>query len=217
MADTKHRRGKFTLQLAIIVDITIHVITKPAVFFKSMPRGSGFADPAIFMMAIGLVVGIIQAILTIIGFGPTVPVSVTFFSILLTPIFVAMFGFVGAAILFLIWKPLGSEESFETAYRCGAYATAITPITTIVSLIPYIGSLAGLVWMMYLLVMASVHVHNLSRKKSLIVFGALCALLAVFTLSSQYAARNSECPPGAWQDGTGSTIENTLPDAAGKK
>jgi len=215
MTDMNVRMGRLKRQMTTIVDITGNVITNPAVFFKSMPKGNGYTDPIIFMMVMGLVVGLIQAILTIMGVGSRVPLSITFFSILLTPIFVAMFGFVGAAILYLIWKPMGSEESFETAYRCGAYATAITPITTVVSLIPYIGSLAGLAWMMYLLVLASVHVHHLSRKKSLIVFGALFALFAVFTISSQYAARNVSCPPDAWQEGTGITIEKTLPDASG--
>lgn len=42
-------------------------------------------------------------------------------SLILIPVAIGMFGFVAATALFVIWKALGSNQDFETAYRCFAY------------------------------------------------------------------------------------------------
>lgn len=61
------------------------------------------------------------------------------------PIAVAIGSFIGAAILFVIWKLMGSQEDYETAYRCGAYLMALAPITTLINVIPYAGAIISLV------------------------------------------------------------------------
>jgi len=87
---------------------------------------------------------------------------------------------------------MGSEQSFETAYRCVAYAAAISPITTLIGIIPYLGVLITMGWMMFLMVTASQEVHNLESKKAWIVFGIVFGLFTLLNLNSQYAARNIE-------------------------
>ena len=52
--------------------------------------------------------------------------------IIFMPIAVAIGSFIGGAILFIIWKLMGSQEDYETAYRCGAYLMALAPITAII-------------------------------------------------------------------------------------
>jgi len=84
---------------------------------------------------------------------------------------------------------MGSQESYETAFRCAAYASAISPITTILNIIPFIGGVIGLLWGTYLMVIASSEVHNIRRKTAWIVFGIIFGILAIITITSQFAAR----------------------------
>lgn len=175
-----------------IVNTVKQVIMNPAGFYRNMPKVGGFVDPLIFAVVLGVVSGVVRAALGLIHMGATVSVIAALSAVIVVPIFVAIFGFVGAAIIFVIWKLMGSSESYETAYRCGAYTLAISPITAIADLIPYLGGLVGLAWMTYLLVTASVEVHKLPAKKAWLVFGIIAAFFALMTLSAQAGARKAQ-------------------------
>ncbi len=142
-------------QMAVSLNTAIAVITNPIGFFKTMPKTGGLVEPLIFLALIGGVGGILQAILSIFGVGLAASFFMALAYIVVVPIVTALFGFVSAAILFVIWKLMGSLEPFETAFRCGAYAAAITLLTTLLGIIPYLGPLLGLGWMTYLLVMGN--------------------------------------------------------------
>ena len=115
----------------------------------------------------------------------------------------AIFGFVSAAILFVIWKLMGSGESYETAYRCVAYLTALSPVTTLFGIIPYLGGAIGLVIYTIYLVAASVQTHGIPAQRAWVVFGILAAILIVFNVSAQIAARrfarNMEQAAESWK------------------
>lgn len=167
----------------------IRVITQPAAFFREMPKTGGFVEPLIFMVIMGTVSGVIQALFSILnltmmgGAGNAIRMLVTM------PVAVLIGGFVGAAIAFVIWKLMGSKEDYETAYRCCAYASAISPITAVLGIIPYLGSIIGILIGIYYIVIASVEVHGIPAKKAWTVFGILAAVLALISLSGQFAAR----------------------------
>lgn len=195
-----------------ILNTAVKVITNPVGFFRSMPKEGGFQDPLIFAVVVGVVAGILKAILSIVGLG----VAATFFlaiaSIVLIPIMVVIAGFVGAAIMFIIWKIMGSQESYETAYRCGAYAGGIVPVTTLLGIIPYLGAIIGIVWLFYLMVVASTEVHKIEQKKALMVFGILCALVVIMNTCSQITARRMQKGMEEWSE----KMEDMTPEEAGR-
>jgi hypothetical protein len=171
------------------IDIVQKVVKTPAAFYHDMPKLGGLVEPLIFMIAMGMVAGIVRAVLGIVGIGMAASFLAALVSIVIVPIFVAIFGFIGAGILFFIWKLMGSQEPYEVAFRCLAYAAAITPITAVLNVIPYIGPIIGLLWMTYLLVNASTEVHHIQPRLAWIVFGVICAIFAVASVNSQFAAR----------------------------
>nr|HPK53530.1 YIP1 family protein [Smithellaceae bacterium] len=136
------------INFAAMPQTAINVITKPADFFKSMPKTGGFLEPLIFAVIMGLISGIIQAILSFVGLGSAgsygAGMAAGFGAIIFMPIAVAIGSFIGAAILFVIWKLMGSQEDYETAYRCGAYLMALAPITSLINVIPYAGAIISL-------------------------------------------------------------------------
>jgi hypothetical protein len=200
-----------------IIDTAKQVIMDPVGFYRGMAKGGGFSDPLVFAVVLGVVTGIVQAIIGLVHLGPAVSAVMALGSIIVMPIMVLIFGFVGAAIVFVIWKVMGSNESYETAYRCGAYASAISPITAVASLIPFVGSLVGLAWMTYLLVMASIEVHKIPAKKAWMVFGIIAAIFALMSLGAQAGARKAQRGMADFQKEMGMTPGKEMtPEEAGK-
>ncbi|MEI8122187.1 MAG: YIP1 family protein [bacterium] len=208
--------GTETKKSLDIVETVKGVILNPVDFYRGMAKGGGFGDPLVFAVVMGVVTGLVQAVLGLLHFGAVASVAMALASIIITPIAVLIFGFVGAAIMFVIWKLMGSNESYETAYRCGAYAAAISPITALLGIIPFAGSLIGLAWMLYLIVTASVEVHKLPSQKAWLVFGIIGGIFALMSISGQLAARRVQRDFGAWQREMGGKdgVEASATDAA---
>ncbi|MBE0569158.1 MAG: YIP1 family protein [Deltaproteobacteria bacterium] len=181
-----------TIDWAAIPNTAVKVLTSPAEFFRGMPKTGGVAEPLVFLIAMAVAAGILQAVFGLLGFRIAAGFGMGLGSLVVTPILAAAFSFVGAAVLFVIWKLMGSGESYETAYRCGAYMGALAPVTVLLGVIPYIGAAAGLLLMTSFLVTASVEVHNLPSRKAWIVFGIIGGLFLLMNLSAQMAARRMQ-------------------------
>ncbi len=179
---TSNVSGDFLKQT---VDTAKMVILKPKDFFQSMPKLGGFKDPLLFAVAMGLASGIVALILGILGLGMHRAVSFLFLGLILSPLFTAIGAFIAGAILYLIWKAMGSQQTFETAFRCVAYMTAVSPFTTLLGVVPYLGALIGLLWMLYLTVAASTIVHGIEERKAWTVFGAIAVIFALLSIYSQ--------------------------------
>jgi len=173
-----------------ILKTAVFIITKPVDFFRQMPKTGGYFDPLIFVIIFGMLSGIIQLAINAIQYGPLVDFSATIGSIIFMPLVVALFSFIGAAILYLIWSLMGSKEDFEAAYRGAAYLSALSPITTIIGLIPYLGTIVSLLIGLYYTVIVSIEVHSIPAKKAWLVFGVLTAIIGILSLMSTFAMRN---------------------------
>lgn len=201
---------QFDIQKEIksIVPSSIEIVTKPDAFFSRMGKTGGFLQPLLFMVILGTVSAIISWFLSLLGLGPAGARTPLLLTIILVPILIAIFGFISAAILFVIWKIMGSQESYETAYRGMAYTAAILPITAVLNVIPYIGTVVGLLWLTYLLVVISITVHNIKAKTAWVGFGIICAILVLLSLSSEFAARRMMKDMESWQQNSRNQSES---------
>jgi hypothetical protein len=183
-----------------IPSLAIQVITNPIGFYQQMPRSGGLLDPLIFMVVLSVVAGVLSAVLSTMGLGLGGAMAGGLIAIIMVPIFVVIFGFVGAGIAYVIWNIMGSQENFETAFRCVAYTAAIAPITAILKVIPYLGSFASALWPMALLAIASIHVHRRSKQASWVVFGVIGAILALISVSGEHTSRQLMSGMDDWQE-----------------
>jgi hypothetical protein len=177
------------IDFASIPQTAIKFITSPASFYREMPKKGGFVEPLVFMVAMGVIGGLIQAAAGLLGLNLAGGMAAGVSAIIIVPIVVVIGGFIGAAILFVIWKVMGSQEDYETAYRCGAYASAFSPILAIIGLIPYAGMVVTMLIWVYLIVTASVEVHQIPSGKAWLVFGIIGAIMIVGGVTSQMAAK----------------------------
>jgi hypothetical protein len=195
------------INLSSIQKTAISVLTSPSAFFKEMPKTGGFIEPLIFMVIMGVISGLIQTIFSIFSLNIAGGMAMGVASIILFPIVIAISGFIGAAILFVIWKLLGSKEEYETAYRCGAYISVLMPIITVLGIIPYLGSIIGIALYVYFLVIASIEVHKIPSQKAWLVFGIIGAILIILNINAQMSARKFSREAGKFQERMKETSE----------
>src|SRR4030042_530249 len=189
-----------SIDLASIQKTAMRVLTSPSAFFREMPKTGGFVEPLIFMVIMGIISGLIQTVFSLVGLHIAAGMAMGVASIILFPIVISIGGFIGAAILFLIWKLLGSQESYETAYRCGAYISVLMPIITVLGIIPYLGSAVAIALYVYFLVIASVEVHKIPSQKAWLVFGIIGAILIIMNISAQITARKFSRETGKFRE-----------------
>lgn len=182
------------INFAAMPQTAVQVVTAPADFFKKMPKTGGFLEPLVFAVIMGFIAGIIRAILSLFGAGYGAGYGGGMMSgfgmIIFMPIAAAIGSFIVGAILFVIWKLMGSQEEYETAYRCGAYLMALAPITAILSIIPYAGGLINMAIYIFYIVAASTQVHNIPSQKAWMVFGIIGIIFALLGLKAEYTARH---------------------------
>lgn len=191
-----------------IPNTAIKVITNPVGFYRDMPKSGGFLDPLVFAVAMALVAALIGIVFSVMGLGATGMMAVGVIAIIVVPIAVVIGSFIGAGILYLVWMVMGSKESYETAFRCIAYMTAISPITALVGAIPYLGTIISVAWGTFLLVTASIEVHKVKANTVYVVFGILGLLVLGYQLRGEYVLRTIQT--------TFSNMGNMTPEEAGK-
>jgi len=188
-----------SIDFAAIPQTAIRVLTSPAAFYRDMQKTGGFIEPLVFMVALGVISGIVQAVLNLLHLNVMGGLAAGVGAIIILPIAIAILGFISAGIAFIIWKLMGSEESYETAYRCVAYTGALSPITTILGVIPFLGAAIGILIGTYFIVIASVEVHKIPAKKAWTVFGIIAVILILLNISGQFAARKLRSDAGRFQ------------------
>jgi hypothetical protein len=147
------------------------VMQKPSDFYRKMPTTGGYADPltfaAISYIIYGLLVGLFNRgmmenmydSMGVDGFG----FSTTIMIVILIPIMGIISLFIGAAILYFIYKIFGGTGTYEGTVRFMSYATAVQ----IISWIPFVGFIVGL-YKIYLYIVGGMVVHNVSMGRSAI-------------------------------------------------
>jgi hypothetical protein len=182
------------INFAAMSQTAIRVVTAPAEFFHKMPKKGGFLDPLVFALVMGLTASIILAIWSLLGFGygggASPGLAAVFLSIIYMPVIFAIASFIGAAIVFYIWKLMGSAQDYEVSYRCMAYLMALVPIIAIIKVVPYAGTILSFAIITFYIVMVSTEVHGIPVRKALQVFGIIGVVLTMFSLYSEYSARN---------------------------
>ncbi len=191
------------------------VLTAPRDFYRHMPKSGGFLEPILFMIVMAAVGAIILITFGFLGLGALSAFGIGIGSLIFMPIMAVIGSFIGAGGMFVIWKLMGTQESFEVAYRCVAYASAIYPVVALIGLVPYIGSIVGVAWGMYLLFLATKEVHQLNEKRASMVFGILGVLLILSNISSEMASRRLTTEFEKMEPAM-ENIQNMEPEEAGK-
>jgi len=176
-------------RLNTIIENAGRMIRDPVGFYRDTDKSGGFLEPLIYVVVMAAGTGLIIAVLSLLGAGMTGAIAIGLGAVIVFPVVAVIGSFIAAAILFLVWKLLGSNESYETGYRCVAYATVVYPVSAVLGLIPYLGAMLGVVWGMYLMIVATSEVHRLKRKTAYIVFGVLGVLLIVSNISAERVGR----------------------------
>ncbi|MBF0345743.1 MAG: YIP1 family protein [Nitrospirae bacterium] len=171
--------NRYNIDLFAIPSNAVRVLTRPSDFFRHMPRAGGFIEPLVFMVSMGVLSGLLRAVINILEFRLLAGIGKAVATFLFVPITIGLFGFLLASALFILWMILGSQQSYQTSYRCVAYMSALTPVITVLSIVPFLGGIAGFALMIVFIVVVSVEVHDIPAQRAMLFFGILGLILVL--------------------------------------
>ena len=175
--------------LMTVIEDAKRVILDPMSFYRDMSRSGGYAEPAIFVAVMAVVLGLIMTVFALFGAGHLGAIAVSIGSVIIMPIMAVIGSFIGALIMFVIWKLMGSTQNYEAAYRSVAFASAIYPVMGVLSVVPYIGTIVGVLWGFYLMYAASIEVHGIKKETARIAIGILVVICLFMQISAEVASR----------------------------
>jgi hypothetical protein len=183
---------------ALIENIKLFV-TSPAEAFARTRRSGDYVSPLIFGVLLGWACAVISKIWGFLfqasifsaipgemseKLGPMMAIGGMglFGTLVLAPIFIAVFLFIWSGILHLCLVVVGglgeSETDFEGTFRAASYAS----VAQVAQVIPFVGGLISLVWSIVLQVIGLADLHRTSQGKALaavLIPMALCCLCFV--------------------------------------
>jgi hypothetical protein len=163
------------------------LVTAPQEAFRRMRQTGDYVSPILWLAILGVVVGALQFIVGLAFNGGSMmtmlpaemreqmgPMAgmmaggVGISAIIMTPIFAIIGGFIWAGILHLCLMAMSalgeSKAGYEGTFRVVAYSY----VASLVSFVPIIGGLVGMVWTIFLLVVGLSTVHRTTQTKALI-------------------------------------------------
>ena len=174
------------------------VLLSPAVFFRSMPRGGGWREPMLFALSMALACAVLQIGLGLafgtVGLGPSraaATLLAAVFSVLGTVVASLIGTLLAAGIAHLIWVVLGSRQPFQASLRCVAFMTALMPVLAAAQAVPVAGPWLAVplsLYGVYLLLPASIEVHEVQKKKAAAVVLGLGTVALLATLAVAFGA-----------------------------
>ncbi len=168
---------------------TVLLFKAPRRFFANMAKSGGYGTPVLFSLFWFFTATLLELIISHLRPQPVqFGWAVELVWLIVGPgIFLAS-GFVAAAIFFVVWHLMGSQQNYQTAFRCWAFTSPLAVVSAILGIVPYL-NLLGLFFGTYLLVIASMETHGLTAKRSWTVWGSICAGLIVLLTVSEVARR----------------------------
>lgn len=195
---------------ALVENVKLFV-TSPSEAFARTRRSGDYASPLIFAILVGWVGAVVSQIWNMLfqvslfsvfpgemadQLGPLMFAGgMGFFStLILAPIFVAIFLFIWSAILHLcliVVNALGSSESgFEGSFRAVSYSS----VAQLAQVVPVAGGLIAMIWSIFLLVVGLSDLHRTTQGKALVAaliplaLCCVCLVVAVIGLGGMVAA-----------------------------
>lgn len=170
------------------INLAIELIVKPADFFRIMPKSGGLLDPLLYLVMTAVLGVLLVAFDSFVSHGAGFhDLSMLAGGLIVVPLVTVILSFFVAGLFYSIWSFMGSNESYETSFRCLAYMQILTPISILLSMVPYLG-LLGIVWWLYLMVTATRVVHKVSARPAWLVFGIIAALSGLVYYNSVSSA-----------------------------
>ena len=210
---------KPVFNFATVIEDAKKIITDPATFYRGMSKTGGYGEPLIFAIVMAAITGLILAIYSMFFSSAALGGVTGFLAIFIMPIGAVIGCFIGGAIMYVIWKLMGSSESYEVAVRCVAHTFVVLPVIALVSFIPYLAGIAKTLWSVFLLYTASLEVHKLKQEIAKIVFGILAAIFVLWGVSAEHTARNFKSTIEKISKNSMKGLENVgdmTPEEAGK-
>lgn len=162
-------------------------LTKPKETFKKEKKNASLSEALKNIGLAGLIAGVIQAIAVLALSASLFSVVFAAASIILMPIVSIVAMFIGSGVLYLLAKVFGGKGDFNTqTYLFSLYQAPIILIASLVSFIPFAGTIIVFVielYALYLLTFALKETHNYSTGRAVATWLVPMVILIVITVA----------------------------------
>jgi len=202
-------RDRLGIPNAWVENLKLFALNPQEGFHRAAAAGKkgDFLSPLLWAVILGTLVAIVSWFWSFLFTAPMLPMlgsnerlapfaammSGGIFQVILAPIFVAIGLFIGTAIFHLALMLVGGLErspwGFEGTLRGVGYAYT----AQLANVVPFIGPLVSLVWMIVLLVIGFQSIHQTSQGRAIaaallpILFCCVCGVVAAITLGAGIA------------------------------
>jgi hypothetical protein len=175
-----------------LVQAFTSVLTRPTEFFESLRGQAGFGPPVVFALVMGLLAGIVTAVIGMVGLGTAggaLGAAAGLGALVMSPIMAVVFGsFVGGAIVHVISMVAGGKGPYEQSVRISSYACAVMPIGAVLAVVPLLGIAANL-YGLYIVAVGVVTLHLADRRRTFTAAVVLAVIVVIAGIASFFATR----------------------------
>jgi hypothetical protein len=183
---------KLPLDIHAISTRARFIISHPRDFYGQMPLTGGYAEPLAFCFTMGLASGLVAALFSLFVSGHLGKLGFGLVSVIVIPILAVAGCYIFTSIMFAAWKLMASRQDYEVSFRCVAYSFAVLPVSMVIVLVPYVGTLLTTIWWFWLMYICSTAIHKLGRDISMLVIGAMAGLVLLMNLTGEKSQRQFE-------------------------
>lgn len=166
------------------------MVSDPHQFFSRLDPSAPFGGPVAAIAFWGAVSGILTFLVSFVRPSPFGMIAAAL-QVVLLPLFAVLLSWVGAGLFHVMCLILGGKAPYKVSYQVIASMSALFPISTALSLMPY-GVIPVQLVGLWLSVSAAHAAHGVGKTKAWILFGLLTAFGVLGSILAQAGLKEFE-------------------------
>lgn len=159
----------------------LRMARRPWEFFRSVNPQGGYAAPIFYALVWQWIAAGVAFVAGFLPGASGLSLTARLLWLVFGPVVSLGAGFLIAGFLFVVWHLMGSRNDYRAAFLCWALLSPLGALSALARLVPYL-YLAVLVYGFFLVVVATVEVHGVPLKKSIIVWSAILVFSLVLQI-----------------------------------
>ena len=168
------------------IDVVRRLVLQPVIFFAGLPRRGNFINPLVFALLCYEISAVLGGVLGLAGGELSRGLEALAVSLIAAPIGGAIGLLILSGILHLLVRLIvgPGESGFAATFRIASYASVVN----LVSWVPIIGSLAALVYGIYLFIVGIREMHETTTGRAALVVLIPVVMIILIALVGLFAA-----------------------------
>jgi hypothetical protein len=154
----------------------VQLLVAPREAIIAAETDQGLTKSLWFVVVMSLLSAVLLSVVMIFSEGLPASLSDLIINLIALPVSSILMWLGFGTVIFIIWKIVGSEQSYFLSLRIVASFYALLPLWVLAQQIGSVAQIAIVAWLAILLLLASEQIHRIARWKAVLVIGVLVAI-----------------------------------------